>query len=57
MKTAYVTYMRHALYIQWLYRHSAGRPVLRYCNVTKWSVRLLASVTIKKVTGFFTRRL
>ena len=32
-------HMRHVLYIQCLYRHSAGRPVLiYYCNtVTKWS--------------------
>ena len=30
--------IRHALYIECLYRHSAGRPVLRYyCTVTKWS--------------------
>ena len=31
-------HMRHVLYIQCLYRHSMGRPVLRYyCTVTKWS--------------------
>ena len=33
--------MRHVcsvLYIQCLYRHSAGRPILKYyCTVTKWS--------------------
>ena len=30
--------MRHVLYLQFLCRHSAGRPVLRYyCAVTKWS--------------------
>ena len=30
-------HMRHVLYIQCLYRHSAGRPVLRYyCTVTKY---------------------
>ena len=31
-------HMRHVLYIQCLYRHSARCPVLRYyCTVTKWS--------------------
>ena len=34
--------MRHVLYIKYLYRHSAGRPVLRYfCTVTKWSVCII----------------
>ena len=31
-------HMRHVLYTQCLFSHSAGRPVLRYyCTVTKWS--------------------
>ena len=33
---------RHVLYLQCLYRHSAGRPVLRYyCSLTKGSECLI----------------